>query len=905
MKPKKSLAVFLLFIMLLSVVNVQANVEAVQNNLEKANQSSNKNNKEIDDATKVLKSLGLIESDFDIMKSITRGQATEYLIKLGGCNPQYNTDYTYFNDVGSKHKNFASINIAYLNGFISGYEDGSFNPDEYITVCDFTASVLNLAGFGDYAKAKGDYPANYLSIAYERKLLKSGDGKDTDALKGYNLICIIYRALDLPVLKESSILVDNDHSIKFSEDDDVNVISTFLNIQKLKGTVVASHDIYIGNRRNVGKGSITIDCDGEEYTYGVGYTDIEDYVGFTVEYYVPDDDSHSDDIICFVPITKNVDEITLVTEDIYEIPDNLMYIEYQRDEDYKTNTARFSNKTTFVYNGKRCYEILKEDFLRDLSRIRMIDFDGDDIFDLVYVYNFEVMFVESVSVTNNSIIDKITGSTLDVDVKSGDFDLSIIKNGSPIGLSDVITGDFLLIATSKADSSKQKRTIYVSSNTVSGKVTSISAVDKEIYIDDTKYKASRNISLSDIAIGNPVTVGIDQYGYVVCCIKNQIDGINYGYLINIKESSGVDKTIKARIFCTDNTIKIFDFTDNFYFNRVKGKWSDLKAQLFINDTVKNQLVSFVLNDDGKIKEFYSAADEQGVLEKDTVDTLTLNKRFTKDIYPSGFYINNLNGEFYIQKDSTKIFVAVHENNGNVIEEYLQIVTDPSRIRSRPEIYVYDAASDRIPKAIVVTFTSEDYKDKFDTYFEANNRHYFVVSKIVDVLNENGEYVQKVSGYMDGKPAEFIYDSNINKRTLSPGDVVLSYCITDNNMLNFRLRFSLKKPSYTVNGALFGDFPYDNKTAETTATVGDPLSTYSFCYGTLTKKTSIGNINIVQVTIKSSSAVRVYGCESSARFYSFDKNTQKVEAIRFTDLEIDKETFLVSRNNLTWDIVQYK
>lgn len=75
---------------------------------------------------------GLSNNSFAPDKSVTRAEFAKLIVTACGIDTSQNSS-AVFSDVGSDSWYAPYVNAAYRNSFVSGYEDGSFNPDSFIT----------------------------------------------------------------------------------------------------------------------------------------------------------------------------------------------------------------------------------------------------------------------------------------------------------------------------------------------------------------------------------------------------------------------------------------------------------------------------------------------------------------------------------------------------------------------------------------------------------------------------------------------------------------------------------------------------------------------------------------------------------------------------------------------------
>ncbi len=118
-----------------------------------------------------------------------------------------------FADVPSDHVYYAQIADLAARGIVSGYADGSFGPDDWITRQQFAKLIVLAAGypvseddvcpFDDVQKSGADslYPDNYVAVAAARGITRgttSTEFEPEENMTRAQLITMVARAAELP-----------------------------------------------------------------------------------------------------------------------------------------------------------------------------------------------------------------------------------------------------------------------------------------------------------------------------------------------------------------------------------------------------------------------------------------------------------------------------------------------------------------------------------------------------------------------------------------------------------------------------------------------------------------------------------------------------------------------------------
>ena len=123
---------------------------------------------------------GASSGSFEPDGLLTRGVLAEALYRLAGSPAPEGEEEAPFTDVGAEHPNVAAIRWAKASGVVSGYEDGSFGPEDPITREQIAALLWNDRGreepgaaapYTDRAEVS-DWAAGAVEWAYGVRLMQ-------------------------------------------------------------------------------------------------------------------------------------------------------------------------------------------------------------------------------------------------------------------------------------------------------------------------------------------------------------------------------------------------------------------------------------------------------------------------------------------------------------------------------------------------------------------------------------------------------------------------------------------------------------------------------------------------------------------------------------------------------------
>ena len=123
---------------------------------------------------------GASSGSFEPDGLLTRGVLAEALYRLAGSPAPEGEEEAPFTDVGAEHPNVAAIRWAKASGVVSGYEDGSFGPEDPITREQIAALLWNDRGREEPGEAApytdraevSDWAAGAVEWAYGVRLMQ-------------------------------------------------------------------------------------------------------------------------------------------------------------------------------------------------------------------------------------------------------------------------------------------------------------------------------------------------------------------------------------------------------------------------------------------------------------------------------------------------------------------------------------------------------------------------------------------------------------------------------------------------------------------------------------------------------------------------------------------------------------
>lgn len=165
-------------------------------------------------AVEELSELGIMygdaEDNFRPDDVLTRAEATAIVVRVLGLDKAAEDEKSggVFTDVPAEHWATGYINVAYGYGFVSGYGDGTFRPDEFVTYEQIVKMVVAILGYAPMADNMGGYPSGYLMIASQKGITKGTSGLAGEAADRKIVAQLVHNALDVDMMVQTGFSTD-------------------------------------------------------------------------------------------------------------------------------------------------------------------------------------------------------------------------------------------------------------------------------------------------------------------------------------------------------------------------------------------------------------------------------------------------------------------------------------------------------------------------------------------------------------------------------------------------------------------------------------------------------------------------------------------------------------------------
>ena len=455
-----------------------------------------------------------------------------------------------FLDVSHADENVGAYRVLYWAGYIAGDDSKCFRPNNLLTYNEAVTFIINAMGYRPFAQRNGGYPAGYLYTANKYGMLKGLRGSGNSPIP----YCDLYRIIEASILADSVLYrytADEDDT-QFELNPNMSILEELYGYEFVKGVVTGNE-----NTRLLANDSSRIDryqIEIEGNVYDTPGKEFADYLGKRVYAYLKKTDFETYDVIYLEPVQNMNKEYKLSAEDILKDKTTSSRIYYE-DEDFKEKHINLDGiNLSVIYNGKSRsgYGQLKN-IMPDSGYVLGIDNTGDEVIDVLFIYEFENIVVGAIDVVNMKIYDKfITTTSVPLD-KDVDEIRIYNENGESMEFEDIAKGDVISVMKSANVTDYKLIIVYDEHKVVEGKVTEI--VGGKYKIGDEYYETAENFEtyvlnskISAITPGLSATFFLDREGKIAYYEESVSTDLTYGFLAGIEPGAGLDKSITVMVY---------------------------------------------------------------------------------------------------------------------------------------------------------------------------------------------------------------------------------------------------------------------------------------------------------------------------------------------------------------------
>ncbi len=576
---KKTLAVVLAFAMILSMGSVFAysDVEAGTT---------------VSEAVGILSNLDILtgyeDGTFRPEETVTRAQMAAIICRMLGYEDQAQSSMgsTVFTDVDADHWASGYVNVAQAQGIINGMGDGTFAPNAKVTYEQAIKMIVAALGYDLAAARKGGYPTGYLAIASAEGITKKANGKVGDAAARATVAVLVYNALEVQLMDQTSWSSDGDD--RYAQTDDT-VLSKYLGVSKYEGIVnltpvsaTAAEGTYDATATPKFTLSDSFYWDYEadklvKVTHNPGAVicdkvDVNNFLGKSVIAYIGEDDLTGKDTLFAIAASETKNEslamnATQLVESGEKYWSEANTIGYKKVGSSKIlDLTLDDNATVYVnYVEDDSIDTTQElaTALRAGGSVEFISNDADSDYEVVIAtaYDGEAV-VENVTEVNGVYkFDLYTGRGLGrIDVEDEDALAIVYKDGEAATVADIAANDTVSVVNIARDFD----VYYVSSATVTGAVDSYDTENSVVTIAGEDYEVSVASGLNVARLsGEEGTFFLNVDGQIAHNETEASAAGNYALVLaSYDAASGVESGSYLQVVLTDGTLAEYKINTN-------------------------------------------------------------------------------------------------------------------------------------------------------------------------------------------------------------------------------------------------------------------------------------------------------------------------------------------------------
>ena len=537
-------------------------------------------------AVNTLTALGIVNGDdngkFNPENTVTRAEFTKMVVEaIGEGSAASSSSYTKFAD-SQGHWGAGYIETGVAKGFINGYDENSFGPDDQVTYAQAVKMLVAAIGYTTYAENNGGWPSGYLAYGSSLNIIDGVTGVSNDtALTRAQCAVLIANTLEAPICKVDGYEKDfqGNWYPNYTEMDGTGknwqtLLTTQHNAYAVKGRVskvdkLNSEVTYTIEAAENFEDTYYTAANADDKTVKVGDTNAANMLFEYSEAIIQKDKNTSEYTMISIAPYGATETVEFAAADISNVSVSTISVKREgtsKTTDYKLATDKdtgaqaakvwvngeevtgydlsdksYNNGTTTVTDTEWLVSgnIRGTVTLVDQTTTASTSTDGN--YDHIMITYSQAAQVTNVKVVDDEIRIRTDAlGTIDWDpTDDTDMNVTIIKDDVEISAEDINEDDIILVTCDKdgIDNSDWAE-ILVSDKTVSGTATGKSTTSGKEYllVDGEKYKFDDASDIASIALNKAYTLYLDAMGYVYDYEKIE-ERMNIGIVAQMYQSA--------------------------------------------------------------------------------------------------------------------------------------------------------------------------------------------------------------------------------------------------------------------------------------------------------------------------------------------------------------------------------
>jgi len=586
---------------------------------------------------------------------------------------------------------------------------------------------LNVLGYQKVIEMNGNNVTAVMKIAGNIKLTKGITLSAGDKLTGSAFITLLSNLLEADML---SINYAASNNFAYSQSKE-KLLSHYMNITKVETMITKTYETSLYSEDGLEEGRIGIG----DNSYKINYTYSPDVLGKQVYAYVKNVGGQ-DEVVYVSVIENKTKQIEILDKDIIDVSDNFQTIRY--DNNNRNLTLKLNPALILIYNGKYYTGYTKDDLMPRNGKLVCVDNDADDEYDIVFVYSYETVVVENISIANKKITNHMyyQGCIDTLDLSDSTVDVNIFNEVGSTNLSEIKTNDILSVAQSK--SANKLIYIYISKEKVSGSLKSIDLEENLIKINEDEYPIDEayldalnelNSKLDKLVLGNDYTLYLDYFGNVSYGKSDSKAGYEYAFVL--KQNWVTKKgTSKLRLLTTDNEWETLYLAEKVKINNEYKKPAEYVYNELGGTSLTPQLVLIKRDEEGNIAGIKTATISSGYNPNEFTKTTSITRNYWEQD-------SSFNCRHYLSSDV--IVLLRPELDTNLYEEDEYEMTT-SKYFKADQSYTY----------IAYNVDEFGYPEVFEIkHTIKSDENTIYVNRVIQGLNSDGEAVRIIKANYSG------------------------------------------------------------------------------------------------------------------------------------------------------------
>lgn len=671
-------------------------------------------------------------------------------------------DTKIFDDVDIALPQYEAIKYMVSNGYMNGMTQNHFGPGYDITVASAAKVMVSILGYDIMAVNNGGFPAGYIYAANRTKILSGISSGANDFITTRECLQMFYNCLDVKLFELDYISAEGEVFVSKGED---SFLTAVLGFVRIEGAVEDTGITTLYGNSKVGEDCAIIDG----VTVNIGNcTEIRSYIGRTVSAYCKYNDGN---YTLYSVHVEDDDTVTFDAKDFVSFQSGSISYADENGKIRKETTVS-KNKLKVVYNGKALSAYTDDIFTFPYGDITLVS-TGSGAYDLVVIRDYMTARVSGVksnelyvsAETLYSTMNKVKYLKLDSDEKA----IGITNaDGSDATFADITKGSVISVLMSEDGEYVE---VIISKSVVSGFViATISETDSDIiYTNDTEeYALSCKDKLTKepaIKLNEAYNMYLDHKGRLVYLDLAGTDTSDEkaAFITGVDSSSNAfDTHYKIRLYTEEGLMVIYDFDERVILNGDSRKVEDIiseiqkaadaqKAILYEADVKTKIIKSITLPlefgaDDPQNRGWYHISPDEARLSlKEGEEATDDDWKENIDTYGLKWFVNGytFGRLMFWDKKSTKT-MSVPSYVTDYADERNFMVSSGTAPFGNTDVKFLVHGYSRDPKAmaadLLVYASAEQGAEKVVT------TSFFVLEKITNALDRDGESVKQLTGY---------------------------------------------------------------------------------------------------------------------------------------------------------------